>query len=99
MLIGCASAVNAQQKASDRTFAEEMRKVNEKKAARYAFISRMRQSTPIENPVAAPVNLNMNPEPGTRINPAPSAPNPAPVNLKASQQPMRISKKPVVIQQ
>ncbi len=99
MIFGCVAAVNAQQKASDRTFAEEMRKVNEKKAARYAFISKMRASAPVENPVAAPANLNINPEPGTRINPVPPAPNQAPANLKASQQPMRIPKKPVVMQQ
>ena len=94
MIFGCVAAVNAQQKASDRTFAEEMRKVNEKKAARYAFISKMRASAPAENPVPAPANLNS----GTRINPGPSAPNQGPANLKASQQPMRISKNPVVIQ-
>jgi hypothetical protein len=99
MFLVCTVVVNGQQKASDRTFEEEMKKVNEKRAARNVFINRMRQSTPVENPVTTPANQKINTEARTTVNPVPATTNQAPSNLKPSQQPMRIPKKPAVIKQ
>lgn len=99
MFLVCTVAVNAQQKASDRTLAEEMKKVNEKRAERNAFINRMRQSTPVENPVAMPADQKINTEAGPAVNPVPATTNQAPPNLKASQKPIRAPKKPAVIKQ
>ena len=95
----CAVAVNAQQKPSDRTLEEEMKKVNEKRAARTVFINRMRQSTPVENPVATPANQKINMEAKATVNPGSPTTNQASPNLKPSQQPMRIPKKPAVLKQ
>jgi uncharacterized membrane protein len=99
MFLVCTVAVNAQQKASDRTLEEEMKKVNEKRAARTIFINRMRQSTPVENQVATPADQKINTEASTTVNPGPATTNQASSNLKPSQQPMRIPKKPAVIKQ
>jgi hypothetical protein len=99
MFLACTATVNAQQKASDRSFDEEVKKVNEKRAARNAFISKMRQSTPIENNLATPSNQNINTDTRTTVNPGPAATNQVPANLKPSQQPMKIPKKPAVIKQ
>jgi hypothetical protein len=99
MFLACTVAVNAQQKASDRKFEEEVKKVNEKRAARNAFISKMRQSTPIENNFATPSNQSINTDTRTTVNPGPATTNQAPANLKPSQQPMKIPKKPAVIKQ
>ena len=97
MFFACTVAVNAQQKASDISFEEEMKKINEKKAARYAFINRMRQSTPVENQVATPADQRINADTKTTVNPGPAPTNQTPANLKPSQQTRRIPKKPVVI--
>src|SRR5687767_7817417 len=97
MFFACTVAVNAQQKASDRSFDEELKKVNEKRAARNAFISKMRQSTPVENNFATPADHKVNTDTKTTVNPAPATTNQA--NLKPSQQPMKIPKKPAVIKQ
>ena len=99
MLFVCTATINAQQKASDRSFEEEMKKVNEKKAARYAFISKMKQSTPVENNFTIPADQKINTETKTTVNPGPATTNQAPANLKPSQQPMKIPKKPAVIKQ
>lgn len=99
MFFACTVAVNAQQKASDRTFEEEMKKVNEKRAARNAFINRMRQSTPAENHVATPADQKINTDTKATVNPGPATTNPAPANLKPSQQRMKILRKPAVIKQ
>jgi hypothetical protein len=101
MIFVCTSAVNAQQKPSDRTLEEEMKKVNEKRAARYIYISKMRQSTPVENQGATPADqkIDINTDTKTTVNPGPATTNQASANLKPSQQPMRIPKKPVVIKQ
>jgi len=100
MFLVCTVAVNAQQKASERSFEEMVKKINEKRAARNAFISKMRQSTPVENQVATPANQNINTDTRTTVNPTPVTTNQAPANLKPSQQqPVRILKKPAVIKQ
>ncbi|WP_276503135.1 hypothetical protein [Terrimonas pollutisoli] len=89
-------AVNAQQKkASDITFEEEMKKVNEKRAARYNYINKIRQSTPVESQAPRPADQNINTGAGTASTSAPSAANQAPANLKPSQQVMRAPKKPL----
>jgi|SRR5688572_11385311 hypothetical protein len=98
MFLVCTVVVNGQQKASDRTFEEEVKKVNEKRAARNVFINRMRQSTPVENPVATPADQKIT-EARTIVTSGPATTNQAPSNLKPSQQPMRIPKKPAVIKQ
>jgi hypothetical protein len=99
MFLVCTVAVNAQQKASERSFEEMVRKANEKRAARNVFISKMRQSTPAENPVAIPAGQKTNTEASIPVNPVPATTNQAPSNLKPSQQPMKISRKPAVIKQ
>ena len=89
-------AVNAQQKkASDRTFEEEMKKVNEKRAARYNYINKMRQSTPVENQAPGPTDQNINTGAPATGNSIPATVNQAPANLKPSQQVMRAPKRPV----
>src|SRR5688500_7032673 len=99
MFLASTVTVNAQQKASDRKCEEEMKKVNEKKAARYAFISKMKQSTPVENNFATPADQKINTDTKTTVNPGPATTNQAPANLKPSQQPMKIPKKPAVKKQ
>jgi len=99
MFLVCTVVVNGQQKASDRTFEEEMKKVNEKRAARNAFINRMRQSTPVENQIATGADQKVNTDTKTTVNPGPATTNQAPANLKPSQQPMKIPKKPAIVRQ
>lgn len=95
ILVGTA-AVNAQQKkASDRTFEEEMKKVNEKKAARYNYINKIRQSTPVESQAPRPADQNINASAPASGNSIPATANQAPANLKPSQQVMRVPKRPV----
>ena len=95
ILIGT-TAVNAQQKkASDKTFEEEMKKVNDKRAARYNYINKIRQSTPVENQAPGPADQNINAGTPATGNSIPAAANQAPANLKPSQQVMRAPKKPV----
>lgn len=97
IFFACTVAVNAQQKASDRTLEEEMKKVNEKKAARYTFISKMKQSTPVENNFATPADQKINTDTKATGNPGSATNNQAPANLKPSQLSMKIPKKPAVI--
>lgn len=95
ILVGTAT-VNAQQKkASDRTFEEEMKKVNEKRAARYNYINKIRQSTPVESQAPRPADQNINTGAPAAGNYIPATANHAPANLKPSQQVMRAPKKPV----
>ncbi|MFC0774126.1 hypothetical protein [Terrimonas alba] len=94
MILAGTVALNAQQKkASDVTFEEEMKKVNEKRAARYNYINKIRQSTPAENQAQRPADQNINTGAGTASNSAPAAANQVPANLKPSQQVMRAPKK------
>ena len=98
MILAGTVALNAQQKkASDRSFEEEMKKVNEKRAARYNYINKIRQSTPAESQAPGSASQNIDGGAGTGSNsvPSPSAANQAPANLKPSQQVMRAPKKPL----
>ena len=89
MFLVCTVVVNAQQKPSDRSFKEELKKVNEKKAARNVFINKMQQSTPADQ--------KTNTGARTTFNPVPATTNQALPNMKPSQQLMRIPQKPVVL--
>jgi hypothetical protein len=94
MIFAGTTALNAQQKASDSPYNEELRKANEKKVARNAIISRMRQSTPAENNHSTPATGQpIHTETNAAENPRPATANPAPVNLKPSQQVMTVPKR------
>lgn len=96
MILAGTAAVNAQQKkASDRTFEEEMKKVNEKRTARYDYINKIRQSTPVESQAPRPADQNISAGAGTTVNSIPATTNQTPTNLKPSQQVMRAPKKPL----
>lgn len=98
MIRVCNITLNAQQKPSSRDMMEERKKFNEKKAARNAYVSKMRASMPIESH-ATPATPALNQQSGTGGNPGSATTNPTPANLKPSQQPMKIPKKPTVIKQ
>ncbi|HEX7846134.1 MAG TPA: hypothetical protein VF476_10075 [Chitinophagaceae bacterium] len=67
MVTGFASVINAQQKPSERSFADEVRKVQEKKAARNRLVNQQPQSGTTQPAVApAPVAPAPNDKPSAR---------------------------------
>ena len=96
MILVCSISVNAQQKQkpSDRDFKEEIRKANEKRAARNNYVNKIRQSTPAESQTPIPTSQDMNA--GVSL---PATTNPSPVNLKPSQQAMMILVKREAVKQ
>ena len=96
----CSFAVNAQQKPSDKSLAEEMKIINAKKAARNAFIRKMQQSTPADDSqVTIDANQRINADTKKTGNNKPSTTNNQPERTNPSQQPIRIPKKPVLVRQ
>jgi len=94
----CSFAVNAQQKPSDKSFAEVMKMINAKKAARNDFILKLQQSTPTDNDqVTIDANQKINADTKTTVNTKTSKTNDQPIRTKPSQQPIKIPKKPVLI--
>lgn len=94
----CATTANAQKKASDITYAEALKKTNEKKAIRAYYINKMQQSIPPPaSQAVAPVNQTINPGSQATVNsipPAKTSQAPAATGLKTSQQPVSVPKKP-----
>ena len=94
----CSFAVNAQQKPSDKSFAEVMKMINAKKAARNDFILKLQQSTPTDNDqVTIDANQKINADTKTTVNTKTSTTNDQPISTKPSQQPIKIPRKPVLI--
>ncbi len=96
----CSFAVNAQQKPSDKSLAEEMKIINAKKAARNDFIRKMQQSTPVDdNQVSVKADQKINADTKTPENNKTLTTNNLPIRIIPSQQPIRIPKKPVLLRQ
>jgi hypothetical protein len=94
----CSIAVNAQQKPSDKCFAEAMKLINAKKAARTDFIRKMHQSTPEDNnQVTVDTDQKINADTKTTGNNKTPTTNNLPITINPSQQPIRIPKKPVLL--
>src|SRR4030095_13801533 len=83
----CSIAVNAQQKPSDKSFAEAMKLINAKKAARNDFIRKLQQSTPADNnQVNIDANQKINTDTKTTVNNKTSTTTDQPIGTKPSQQ-------------
>ena len=97
----CSFAVNAQQKPSDKSLAEELKIINAKKAARNDFIRKMQQSTPKDdNQATIDADQKINADTKSTVNNKPSTTNNQPIRINPSQQPIRIpKKKPVLVSQ
>ena len=96
----CSFAVNAQQKPSDKSLAEEMKIINAKKAARNEFIRKMKQSTPTDdNQVTIDAHQKINADTKTTVNNKTPTINNQPRRINPSQQRIRIPKKPVLVRQ
>ena len=100
MIVVCSFAVNAQQKPSDKSLAEEMKIINAKKAARNDLIRKMQQSTPKDdNQVTADADQKINADTKKTVNNKTTTTNNQPIKINASQQPIKIPKKPVLVRQ
>ena len=96
MILACSISANAQQKQkpSDRDFKEEIRKANEKRAARNNYVNKIRQSTPAESQAPKPAGQDINT--GAAL---PATIKQSPANVKPSQQAMIIPAKRTAVKQ